>query len=467
MIAATLAFALMTGSAQGAQEELLELSLFRTRAATGVTAVDAIAEMDPEGLFEESRCTYGVEVAVYDSTGAEIVRDQWRRAADCGVFRRDPAARVVDTFSFAVRPGRFTVEMTVTPSAGGAVRTVRETLVSLERDAPASDLYLAREVGWTDSTEAGGWSIRKGQLGIAAEAELQIPLTRPFLGYYLELYEPGAPRVNGVVQARIRRPEGGSLAEFTLQRIERLDTDRPVAGTVSLAGLPEGRYELEVTVGFDDAPDLVRSERFEVVAGVAPEVAQGDTPGTGELREYFGSLPDAELARFDPIAIWMTSEDSRRTFGSLSPEGRRQFLAEFFRRTTFPVDGGESVSGVDALRLFLERTRQVEREFVERTGQDGTPAWRTDRGRIVMLRGMPDDRIRRPMPGNDTRPYEIWYYNIGSGYVYLFADESGFGHYRMIYTTDPSMVTLPDWARRVGPAAVSELATYYGVRDRF
>jgi hypothetical protein len=71
------------------------------------------------------------------------------------------------------------------------------------------------------------------------------------------------------------------------------------------------------------------------------------------------------------------------------------------------------------------------------------------------------------MPANDTRPYEIWFYNIGSGYVYLFADESGFGHYRLLYTTDPSMVTLPDWARRVGPAAVSELSAYYGIRETY
>ena len=69
------------------------------------------------------------------------------------------------------------------------------------------------------------------------------------------------------------------------------------------------------------------------------------------------------------------------------------------------------------------------------------------------------------MPANNSRPYEIWYYNIGAGYVYLFADESGFGHYRLLYSTDPTVATLPDWARRAGAAAVAELSNYYGVRD--
>ena len=465
---AELAFALMTGAAQGVQEESLELALFRTRAATGVTAVEAIAEMDPEGLFEENRCVYGVEVVVYDSTGAEIVRDTWRRAADCEVFRSDPAARVVDTFSFAVRPGRFTVEMAVTPGAGGAARTVRRTFESLERAAPASDLILAREVGWTDSAQASSWAIRKGQLGIAAEARLQIPSSRPFIGYYLELYDRGQPLTNGVVRARIRRPQGRSVAEFTLQRIERLDVDRPVAGTVSLAGLPPGVYELEVTVGFDGVPDVTRSQPFELTRTPGPEVAEAAAPAAAnELREYFQRLPVEELVRFDAVTLWMTSDDARRTYRQLSADGKREFLVEFFQRVAFPVTGTETVTGSEALRLFLERSREVERNFAERTGDEARPTWQTDRGRVVMLRGLPADRIRRPMPANDTRPYEIWYYNIGSGYVYLFADESGFGHYRLLYTTDPTLVTLPDWARRAGPGAVSELSTYYGIRENY
>ena len=168
--------------------------------------------------------------------------------------------------------------MTVTPGGGGAPRTARRTLRSLERDAPASDLYLAREVGWTDTTAAGGWAIRKGQLGIAAEAVLQIPSTRPFLGYYLELYEQGEVLTDGTVEARIRRPEGGRVAEFTLQRVETLDTDRPVAGTVSLAGLPPGRYELDVAVMFDGMPELVRSREFELVRRSAAETARPVPP---------------------------------------------------------------------------------------------------------------------------------------------------------------------------------------------
>ena len=462
----TLAFALMIGAATGAQEEPLELALYRTRAAADLTAVDAIAEIDPEGLFEQNRCTYGFEVVVYDSAGGQIVRENWRRLADCQAFRDDPEARVVDMFSFNVRPGRYTIELNVTPGSGAAPRTIRRTLNTLEAGTSVSDLYLAREVGWTDSTQVGGWAVRKGDLGIAAEAVVQVQSTRPFLGYYVELYSLGATRTNGVVRAKIRRPQGNSLAEFTLQRIEQLDTDRPVAGTVSLAGLPPGRYELEVTVGFEGVPDVVRSQPFEVVRRTEVDPAQAVAGGEGqELREFFQRLPVEELGRFDAVALWLTSDEARRTYRELGPTGKKEFLTEFFARATLQVPNSEPVAGVEALRTFLQRSREVERSFSERTGSEGFQAWQTDRGRIVMLWGMPADRIQRPMPANNSRPYEIWYYNIGAGYVYLFADESGFGHYRLLYSTDPTVATLPDWARRAGAAAVTELSNYYGVRD--
>lgn len=464
MNASIVALALMALSAQGT-EEPLELSLFRTRGAAGLTAVDAVAEIDPAGLFGSDRCAYHVEVAVIDSAGEQIVRDRWRRTTDCEVFRADPEARIVDTFSFAVPSGRFGVEMIVTPGSGNEARSVRANVRGLEGGALASDLYLARQVGWIDTAGAAGWALRKGQLGIAVEAEVEVPTNRPFVAYYLELYRPDRPLVNGVVQGRIRRSDGHALAEFALQRIDTLEMDRPVAGTASLAGLPAGRYHMDVIVRFEGEPELVRSHRFTVIGVEAPLTARGDEDaGAAEIREYFERLSETELSRFDAVTLWIESEEGRRSLEALSPEGRRRFLTEFFRRSAFPLPDGGTATGADALRLFLERSRVVEREFAVRTGQATRPAWQTDRGRLVMLRGMPQDRIQRPMPGGDTRPYEIWYFNIGSGYVYLFADESGFGHYRMLYTTDPSMATLPDWARRVGPAAVSELNTYYGIR---
>ena len=55
--------------------------------------------------------------------------------------------------------------------------------------------------------------------------------------------------------------------------------------------------------------------------------------------------------------------------------------------------------------------------------------WLTDRGRIFIKFGPPDDIERHPFE-LETRPYEIWrYYSLRK--VFLFQDYTGFGDYRL------------------------------------
>jgi len=59
----------------------------------------------------------------------------------------------------------------------------------------------------------------------------------------------------------------------------------------------------------------------------------------------------------------------------------------------------------------------------------GTEGWLTDRGRILIKFGYPDDIERHPFDMN-SKPYEIWrYYNLRK--VFLFVDRTGFGDYRL------------------------------------
>jgi len=59
----------------------------------------------------------------------------------------------------------------------------------------------------------------------------------------------------------------------------------------------------------------------------------------------------------------------------------------------------------------------------------GTEGWKTDRGRILIKFGQPDDLERHPFE-LETRPYEVWRY-YAERKVFLFEDFSGFGTYRL------------------------------------
>jgi hypothetical protein len=98
----------------------------------------------------------------------------------------------------------------------------------------------------------------------------------------------------------------------------------------------------------------------------------------------------------------------------------------------------------------------VNSRYAERVGRGTQAAWETDRGRIHLLRGEPSSKAVKPNPVSGS-PYELWFYTVENRWVYLFADETRMGNFRLIYTNDPNQQGVPDWDRRVGPEAVEDM----------
>ena len=74
---------------------------------------------------------------------------------------------------------------------------------------------------------------------------------------------------------------------------------------------------------------------------------------------------------------------------------------------------------------YFKRVNYANRNFTG-FGQNG---WLTDRGRILIKFGFPDDIERHPFEMG-TQPYQIWrYYGLRKTFVFL--DQTGFGDYRL------------------------------------
>jgi GWxTD domain-containing protein len=319
----------------------------------------------------------------------------------------------------------------------------------LDRNPLVSDLILARQVAFIDSANAGQWTFRRGAIGLQLSSQVVVRPADPKLSYYLELY-PGADEpMTGAVTGIVRRNDGRELTRVTLQTLNALAEPRPVAGTFPVAGLPEGAYTFEVLVQLPDTA-IVDSHPFTVAGPETPAVA---VEGTG----WFGTLADEEFAQlFDPVVVWLkalNSGSSAELYETLPNHAQRQFLAQQFgREGPTPDDGEES-----ALDAYLARVRVVNSRFAQRAGRGAEQPWRTDRGRIYLIHGEPGSQVLRPAPASRS-PYEIWHYPSGQGLVYLFADETRMGHYRLIYTNDPNEQSAPDWSRLVASEAMEDLA---------
>ena len=75
---------------------------------------------------------------------------------------------------------------------------------------------------------------------------------------------------------------------------------------------------------------------------------------------------------------------------------------------------------------YYNRINHANREF----SNFNEGGWLSDRGRILVKFGQPDDIERHPFE-IDTYPYEIWrFYSLRK--IFIFADRTGFGDFRLL-----------------------------------
>lgn len=136
---------------------------------------------------------------------------------------------------------------------------------------------------------------------------------------------------------------------------------------------------------------------------------------------------------------YVITDEERKAFKKLATDDERErFIEEFWRRRDPDPDTDEN----EFKEEYYERIAYANEHFAS-----GIPGWKTDRGRIWIMYGKPDERETHPMGGNydrpsyegggstSTYPFEIWFYRylagVGSGVEIEFVDPTGSGEYRI------------------------------------
>ena len=141
---------------------------------------------------------------------------------------------------------------------------------------------------------------------------------------------------------------------------------------------------------------------------------------------------------------YVITDEERKAFKKLATdEERERFIEEFWRRRDPDPDTDEN----EFKEEYYERIAYANEHFAS-----GIPGWKTDRGRIWIMYGKPDERETHPMGGSydrpsyegggstSTYPFEQWFYRylpgVGSGVEIEFVDPTGSGEYRIARNPD-------------------------------
>lgn len=159
-----------------------------------------------------------------------------------------------------------------------------------------------------------------------------------------------------------------------------------------------------------------------------------------QLRQELGPIYREWL---DNEVGYIISDEERRAFLRLSTnEEREQFIEQFWLRRDPTPDTVENETREEHYRRIA---------YANERFASGIPGWKTDRGRIYIIWGPPDE-IESHAGGSYNRPYEEgggytsvfpfekWRYRympgIGTNVIIEFVDPTGSGEFRM--TMDPS-----------------------------
>lgn len=146
----------------------------------------------------------------------------------------------------------------------------------------------------------------------------------------------------------------------------------------------------------------------------------------------------------DDDVPYIITEEERKAFKQLkTDEERDQFIEQFWLRRDPDPDTPEN----EYKDEYFQRIEYANEKFTS-----GIAGWRTDRGRIYIMFGKPDELESHPAGGQyerpsyegggstSTYPFETWWYRyiegIGSDVEIEFVDPSGSGEYRIARSPD-------------------------------
>ena len=451
----------------GQSEQGVNIRAYRFyRAENRQTLVTAFVEV-PYSILEAPAAgagtdlRYGVVVAIYDSSGTKLNDASWP-----GKLRSDlraPGAMALETLDFALAPGRYRIEATVTDSVSGKKFTAGSDLVAWGDSPGASDLVLSPEMRLatgTDTMPRRG-ERRWGNTLVTSVTRLRLTAVRSKAFYLVEAYAPAAD--SGTMAVEVTDSSGKALVHSKPAIVRVAPGGSVLKGQLDLAGLPEGIYSLAVKLDIggrkqERTDQFVMGDFQEAMAREGRRLQQAKVSDEG----YFGTMNTDQLDEAAAPLIYLTRAESLSVWKSgLSLSAKRTFLTKFWQQRD-PSPGTERN---EAREGFYQQIDFANREYGERNNNrsGGRLGWRTDRGRVRIKYGEPSEVLDRRSSLGEAPPYQVWRFTRSKELYFIFADRSGFGAYQLIATNDLKENGLADYQQLLGGTALQDISRWLGV----
>jgi GWxTD domain-containing protein len=341
---------------------------------------------------------FEVQAVLYDTKGRQVGGDSWRRQVPCASYKEtaSPEGSYQETFKLEAATGKYTLVVRTEnlDSEEGSSILIKLDLRAFKAFPAMSDLLIGR----CRANSADSGSLRS--------RIIPFPRTRfgekfPTVCVYGELYDTAVGVDTGAVRVlwRVVDEQGSVKLQDTIE-VTKKGRVSPFLFTYSVDELTMGRHTLELFLGQAKGPPSA-SRTFEV--DESKFALDQNIDDTLTLLGYIAPRSEIEPIKQATGAerkhLWLEFWGKRDPYPE-TPEN--EFLIEFFERVSYANENFSSLR----------------------------PGWKTDRGRIYIRRGPPDQIESRPFSATGPA-YEAWYY-FEQNLTFVFVDRMGLGDYELI-----------------------------------
>ncbi|MFQ5630946.1 MAG: GWxTD domain-containing protein, partial [bacterium] len=377
-----------------------------------------------------------------------FVNDAWKMQLSADSTTK--TTRVLDMVRYGLDPGRYTLSFYLNDlnTAGKLDSMIVDLEINRykETELILSEIELATNIKKSSSGAQSNFS--KNTLDVIPNPSRLYGEGRPVLFFYLEAYNMLDHIQGEKYQTHSWITTSGGLEVTGSRKITRTKNKIVEAGvevgTMNISKLQSGEYFFNFMVSDLDSHSLAkRSKKFYIYnlsEILAANKARTDM-ASGILNSEFAQMSDMQLDYEYDLMQYLLNAEGKRFYESLSnTEAKRNFIHTFWKSRD-PSPG--TVLNEDR-QDYQERMRYANEKF-RRMGKEG---WKTDRGRVYMIYGQPDDVDIFPST-SQTYPHEIWYYNgLEGGVEFVFIDSSGFNEYVLVHSNATGEVHDFNWRQR-------------------
>lgn len=342
---------------------------------------------------------------------------------------------IVDRIAFQIPSGEYTCRFVLKDLLQPEnVDTLTWTLnaAAAKADAPhLSEIQLASSIRRAAADEESS-PFYKNSLIVEPNPSLLYSYERPALFFYAEAYQlPVQKLPNGyrlkyyVLNADGNIPDSLSAKVMKKKKVFLSNVE---FGMMNVGKLKTGAYTFHVELQNDSLRTLAeKSKKFYVLQKEELQKQQTAMKNSPYESSVFTSMDSTDIEKEFLMVFYLLSTEEQIIHKEIADlEGKRHFLYNFWRNKYPDVNVNENPMRQE----YYRRMRAADDRFS--TLKMG--GWITDRGRVFMVYGEPDDIERHPNEAN-TYDYEIWFYNsLQSGVRFVFADFEGYRNYRLIHS---------------------------------